>query len=129
MKRGLSAFVVVSTAAALVLCGCAAKQAMHPISTFVVPDFSARAVKTVGLMPLAERAGVQEAEPKLLPVLEGQLAAKASYVFLSQEQVLGAVQKSGVTDRYNKLLSGWRDDGALSRLARATATVGAAVSW
>ncbi len=114
MKRGLSAFVVASVVAAFVVCGCATKEAMHPITTFVVPDFSARAIKTVGLMPIAERAGVEEAGLKLLPVLEGQLAAKTAYIFLSQEQVLGAVQKSGVSDRYNKLLSGWRNDGTLS---------------
>jgi len=114
MNRGFCALVAVAIAAALVLCGCAARQAMHPITTFVVPDYSARAIKTVGLMPIAERAGVQEAGPKLLPVLEAQLATKTAYVFLSQEQVLGSVQKSGVTDRYNKLLSGWRDNGSIS---------------
>ncbi|MBN1504447.1 MAG: hypothetical protein JW952_05215, partial [Candidatus Eisenbacteria bacterium] len=75
---------------------------------------AARAVKSVGLMPIAERAGVQEAGPKLLPALEGKLATKTAYVFLSQEQVLGAVQKSGVSDTYKRLLSGWRDKAALS---------------
>jgi hypothetical protein len=114
MKRGICALVAVAAAAALVLCGCAAKQAMHPITTFVVPDYSARAIRTVGLMPIAERAGVEEAGLKLLPVLEGELATKAAYVFLSQEQVLGAVQKSGVSDRYNRLLSGWRDKSVIS---------------
>jgi hypothetical protein len=114
MKRGLSVLVAAAAVAGLVLCGCATKQAMHPITTFVVPDFSARTIKIVGLMPIAERAGVEEAGLKLLPVLEGQLATKTAYVFLSQEQVLGAVQKSGVSDRYKTLLSGWRDNGALS---------------
>ncbi len=114
MKRGLSALVAVATVVAFAVCGCATREAMHPITTFVVPDFSARAIKTVGLMPIAERAGVEEAGLKLLPVLEGQLATRTAYVFLSQEQVLGAVQKSGVSERYNRLLSGWRDNGALS---------------
>ena len=113
MKRTLSALVLVAAVATVVVCGCATRQAMHPITTFVVPDYAARAIKTVGMMPIAERAEVQEAGPKLLPVLEGQLATKTAYVFLSQEQVLGAVQKSGVSERYSKLLSGWRDNGAL----------------
>jgi hypothetical protein len=95
---------------------------MHPITTFVVPDYSARAIKIVGLMPIVERAGVEGASAKLLPVLEGQLATNTAYVFLSQEQVLGAVQKSGISEQYKMLLSTWQKDGAIS--AQDAAAVG-----
>jgi hypothetical protein len=113
MKHSLSVLVSIAVFAALLVCGCATREALHPINTFVVPDYSAMAIRNIGLMPIAERSGVEEAGAKLLPVLEAQLATKTAYVFISQEQVLGAVQKSGTSEQYKRLLSAWQKDGMI----------------
>ncbi len=114
MRPSLVVLVSLAVLAALVLTGCASREAMHPISSYVVPDFSVRSVKTIGLIPIAERAGAEGATAKLLPLVEEYASAQVDYVFLSQEQVLGAAQKSGASEAYNALISAWQKGGQMA---------------
>jgi hypothetical protein len=113
MKYGSYVFVSLVFLASLVLSGCVAREAMHPISSHVVPDYD-RGIRTIGLLPIAERHGAEGATLKLLPAVEQQVAAKTGYVFMAQEQVLGRAQQSGVADEYRALVSAWQADETVS---------------
>jgi hypothetical protein len=97
--------------AALLLAGCAAKEAAHPLSSYVVPDFSARTVKTIALLPIADRTMSSDASDTVLRFLRQHVSAMTAYRFLSEEDVLGVAQSKNVSDAYNGLISGWRKKG------------------
>ncbi|KPJ58967.1 MAG: hypothetical protein AMJ46_13150 [Latescibacteria bacterium DG_63] len=115
-RRGSLLFLVgVSAIAALVLTGCAAREAVHPLSTYVVPDFRSKAVKTVGLMPISDQTNSEVGMATVLPLLEKRAAEETAYMFLSEEEILGRSQKKGLRDNYTALVSGWKKDSKISK--------------
>jgi hypothetical protein len=107
----LVALVGLIAVAALLLVGCAAKEATHPLSSYVVPDFTARAVKTIAILPIADRTVSTDASDTVLRFLRPHVSTMTAYRFLSEEDVLGLAQSKNVSDAYNALLSGWRKKG------------------
>ena len=117
MNKFASVFVLVGLSAvtALLLAGCAAREAIHPLSSYVVPDFGSRDVKTIALMPMADRGGAQAASPAVLPLLEARVLQKTAYLFLSQEEVAGRAMRTGQKDRYDRLVVNWAKEGQVGK--------------
>jgi hypothetical protein len=116
MTRASLLFLVgVSAIATLVLTGCAAREAVHPLSTFVIPDFQGRGVKTIGFMPVSDPTNSEVGVATVLPLMEKRAAEVTAYMFLSEEEILGRTQKKGLRDRYTALVSGWRKDSEISK--------------
>jgi hypothetical protein len=113
-KEPLLFLVGASVVVALLLLGCAGKEAVHPLSSFVVPDFAKRGVKTVGLMPISDQTNSEIGVATVLPLLEKRAAQETAYMFLSEEEILGRAQKKGLRDQYTALVSGWDMNGAIS---------------
>ncbi len=116
MKRRVSLWLLVgvSIVAALVLTGCAARETVHPISTFVVPDFQSVGVKTIGFMPISDPTNSEVGMATTLPLMEQRAAEVTAYMFLSEEEILGRTQKKGLRDRYTALASGWKTESRIS---------------
>jgi len=110
-QASLVALVGLVAVAALLLTGCAAREATHPLSSYVVPDFSARAVKTIALLPIADRTVSNDASDTVLRFLRPHVSTMTAYRFLSEEDVLGLTQSKNVSGAYNALISGWRKKG------------------
>jgi len=113
MNRTLSSllFFGLGIVAVFLLSGCAAREAMHPLSSYVVPDFGSKAVKVIAFMPLAEREGTLNASEIVLPLIEARVQQKTAYIFLSQEEVAGRVMRTGLKDRYDRVVAGWKSGG------------------
>lgn len=99
---GLSAMMV------LLLTGCAAREAVHPLSTYIVPDFGARGVKTIALMPFSDRGTAEPGSPAVLPLVEARTLQKTAYVFLSQEETAGRAMRMAAKDQYDRLTAAWK---------------------
>jgi hypothetical protein len=117
MNRLASLFVLVGLSAvtALLLAGCAAREAVHPLSSYIVPDFSNRSVKVIAFMPLVDREASEAASPTVLPLIEARASQKAAYVFLSQEEIAGRAMKTGRKDEYDRLVLNWKNEKELGK--------------
>jgi hypothetical protein len=113
-RTSLLFLVAASAVAALVLFGCAGKEAVHPLTSYCVPDFEAKGVKTIGLMPIGDQTNSDVGVPTVLPLLEKRAAQEADYLFLSEEEILGRSQKKGLRDTYMSLVSGWKKESTIS---------------
>ncbi|MCX5800320.1 MAG: hypothetical protein NTX17_02905 [Candidatus Eisenbacteria bacterium] len=100
---------------ALFLTGCAAREAVHPLFSYVAPDFGSRGVKTIALMPLVDRGETQKASSIVLPLLEAQALQKSAYIFLSQEEVVGRAMSTGSKEQYDRLVLNWRKQSELGK--------------
>ncbi|MFH0778894.1 MAG: hypothetical protein V2A71_09755 [Candidatus Eisenbacteria bacterium] len=107
--------VLVLVTATALLAGCVAREAAHPISTYVIPDYSGKAIKTVALIPMGEHVDLPEACAIALPLLEARASAKMAYVFLSEEEALGRAQKKGISDKYLRMVSEWKKEGTINK--------------
>lgn len=117
MNRLSSLLVLVglSAVAALLLSGCAAQEAVHPLSSYVVQDFGNRGIKNIAFMPLAERGGTQAASPIVLPLIEARTFQKTAYIFLSQEEVAGRAMRTGLKEQYDRLVLNWKKGSELGK--------------
>ena len=107
--------VGVSAVAALLLTGCAAREAVHPLSAYVIPDFGEKGIETIGLVPISDQTNSEVGVATLLPLLEARAAEETACMFLSKEEILGRAQKKGLRDRYSSLVSDWKTEGEISR--------------
>lgn len=110
MKRFSFPFVLagVTVAVAFLLAGCAAREAVHPLSSYVAPDFGNKGVKIIAFMPLAEREGAQSASEIVLPLIEARAQQKIAYIFLSQEEMAGRAMRAGNKDQYDRVVAVWK---------------------
>jgi len=107
-RSSLPVLAALGTLMVLVLGGCAAREAVHPLSTYVAPDFSSRGIKTIALMPFSDRGTAELGSPTVLPLVEARVFQKTGYLFLSQEEIAGRAMKTNVKDQYDRLTATWK---------------------